>query len=65
MVGKNGNDDIVNKIYGLHFFQVGWARSDCHPGLMLGADDSTWAFDGYNVCNSDFQKNVIKLMGLI
>lgn len=29
--------------------QVGWARADCNPGLMLGSDDSTWAFDGYNV----------------
>lgn len=29
--------------------RVGWARADCHPGIMLGADDSTWAFDGYNV----------------
>ncbi|XP_037915514.1 ryanodine receptor isoform X7 [Hermetia illucens] len=28
--------------------RVGWARADCHPGTMLGSDDSTWAFDGYN-----------------
>ncbi|XP_035793575.1 ryanodine receptor-like isoform X15 [Anopheles albimanus] len=28
--------------------RVGWARADCNPGTMLGSDDSTWAFDGYN-----------------
>ncbi|XP_043461888.1 ryanodine receptor isoform X4 [Leptopilina heterotoma] len=28
--------------------RVGWARADCPPGNMLGNDDSTWAFDGYN-----------------
>ncbi|XP_055693636.1 ryanodine receptor [Lutzomyia longipalpis] len=28
--------------------RVGWARADCNPGTMLGNDDSTWAFDGYN-----------------
>lgn len=29
--------------------RVGWARADCYPGSMLGNDDSSWAFDGYNV----------------
>lgn len=29
--------------------RVGWARADCPPGNMLGNDESTWAFDGYNV----------------
>nr|XP_036227355.1 ryanodine receptor isoform X12 [Bactrocera oleae] len=29
--------------------RVGWARADCHPGIMLGSDDSSWAFDGHNV----------------
>lgn len=29
--------------------RVGWARADAAPGLMLGSDDSSWAFDGYNV----------------
>ncbi|XP_018801099.1 PREDICTED: ryanodine receptor isoform X5 [Bactrocera latifrons] len=29
--------------------RVGWARADCHPGTMLGSDDSSWAFDGHNV----------------
>jgi ryanodine receptor 2 len=29
--------------------RVGWARSDSNPGLMLGSDDMSWAFDGYNV----------------
>lgn len=29
--------------------RVGWAKSDCPPGAMLGADESTWAFDGFNV----------------
>lgn len=33
----------------LFSFKVGWARADCNPGTMLGADDTTWAFDGYNV----------------
>ncbi|KAG5899237.1 hypothetical protein JTB14_035422 [Gonioctena quinquepunctata] len=28
--------------------RVGWARADCAPGCMLGSDESTWAFDGYN-----------------
>ncbi|XP_069964751.1 ryanodine receptor isoform X19 [Bactrocera oleae] len=28
--------------------RVGWARADCHPGIMLGSDDSSWAFDGHN-----------------
>ncbi|CAH0546152.1 unnamed protein product [Brassicogethes aeneus] len=36
--------------------RVGWARADCAPGSMLGSDESTWAFDGYNeekvFCNS-------------
>lgn len=30
--------------------RVGWARADCPPGMMLGNDDYTWAYDGYNVC---------------
>lgn len=29
--------------------RVGWAKADCMPGNMLGSDESTWAFDGYNV----------------
>lgn len=29
--------------------RVGWAKADCSPGCMLGADENTWAFDGYNV----------------
>lgn len=29
--------------------RVGWARSDSNPGMMLGSDDTSWAFDGYNV----------------
>ncbi|XP_055318049.1 ryanodine receptor isoform X5 [Sitodiplosis mosellana] len=28
--------------------RVGWARADANPGVMLGAEDSSWAFDGYN-----------------
>ncbi|XP_037033206.1 ryanodine receptor isoform X4 [Bradysia coprophila] len=28
--------------------RVGWAKADCSPGAMLGADETTWAFDGYN-----------------
>lgn len=36
--------------------KVGWARADCNPGCMLGADDTTWAFDGYNV--SSFYKEL-------
>ncbi|KAG5681994.1 hypothetical protein PVAND_011393 [Polypedilum vanderplanki] len=28
--------------------RVGWARADAAPGMMLGSDDSSWAFDGYN-----------------
>lgn len=28
--------------------RVGWAKAECAPGCMLGADDNTWAFDGYN-----------------
>ncbi|XP_057319088.1 ryanodine receptor isoform X9 [Microplitis mediator] len=28
--------------------RVGWAKADCMPGNMLGSDDHTWAFDGYN-----------------
>ncbi|XP_044016394.1 ryanodine receptor isoform X3 [Aphidius gifuensis] len=28
--------------------RVGWARADCPPGMMLGNDDYTWAYDGYN-----------------
>ena len=29
--------------------RVGWAKADCSPGNMLGSDENTWAFDGYNV----------------
>lgn len=29
--------------------RVGWAKADCMPGNMLGSDETTWAFDGYNV----------------
>lgn len=29
--------------------RVGWARADCAPGSMLGCDENSWAFDGYNV----------------
>lgn len=29
--------------------RVGWAKADCNPGTMLGNDENTWAFDGYNV----------------
>ncbi|XP_017777975.1 PREDICTED: ryanodine receptor [Nicrophorus vespilloides] len=36
--------------------RVGWAKADCAPGCMLGSDENTWAFDGYNeekvYCNS-------------
>ncbi|KAK4873043.1 hypothetical protein RN001_015072 [Aquatica leii] len=28
--------------------RVGWAHADCAPGSMLGSDENTWAFDGYN-----------------
>ncbi|XP_043283357.1 ryanodine receptor isoform X10 [Venturia canescens] len=28
--------------------RVGWAKADCSPGCMLGSDENTWAFDGYN-----------------
>ncbi|KAJ8665342.1 hypothetical protein QAD02_007004, partial [Eretmocerus hayati] len=28
--------------------RVGWAKADCMPGTMLGSDENTWAFDGYN-----------------
>ncbi|KAJ8982742.1 hypothetical protein NQ317_014040 [Molorchus minor] len=28
--------------------RVGWAKADCAPGCMLGSDENTWAFDGYN-----------------
>ncbi|XP_023317849.1 ryanodine receptor isoform X1 [Trichogramma pretiosum] len=28
--------------------RVGWAKADCAPGNMLGNDENTWAFDGYN-----------------
>lgn len=29
--------------------RVGWAHADCAPGQMLGCDENSWAFDGYNV----------------
>ncbi|XP_014216363.1 ryanodine receptor-like [Copidosoma floridanum] len=28
--------------------RVGWAKVDCMPGSMIGSDENTWAFDGYN-----------------
>uniref|UniRef100_A0A336KLC6 CSON012070 protein n=1 Tax=Culicoides sonorensis TaxID=179676 RepID=A0A336KLC6_CULSO len=28
--------------------RVGWARADVSPGTMLGNDEHSWAFDGYN-----------------
>lgn len=34
--------------------RVGWAKADCSPGTMLGNDDSTWAFDGYNVSMNSY-----------
>jgi ryanodine receptor 2 len=34
--------------------RVGWARADCNPGTMLGNDDGSWAFDGYNVRDTIF-----------
>ncbi|KOB76511.1 Ryanodine receptor 44F, partial [Operophtera brumata] len=27
---------------------VGWAHADMPPGMMLGQDENSWAFDGYN-----------------
>lgn len=38
--------------------RVGWAKADCAPGSMLGSDENTWAFDGYNV---SFQRHYIFL----
>lgn len=29
--------------------RVGWAKADFKPGCQLGADDCSWAFDGYRV----------------
>lgn len=29
--------------------RVGWAKADCSPGMQLGSDENTWAFDGFNV----------------
>lgn len=37
--------------------RVGWAKVDCAPGSMLGSDENTWAFDGYNV---SLQRELIK-----
>lgn len=34
---------------GMYLFQVGWAHADMPPGMMLGQDENSWAFDGYNV----------------
>lgn len=31
--------------------RVGWAKADSMPGNMIGQDENTWAFDGYNVSN--------------
>ncbi|XP_038217167.1 ryanodine receptor isoform X31 [Zerene cesonia] len=28
--------------------RVGWAHADMPPGMMLGQDENSWAFDGYN-----------------
>lgn len=45
--------------------RVGWARADCAPGCMLGSDDSTWAFDGYNVRSNilvDFKMNFVLII---
>ncbi|XP_026743410.1 LOW QUALITY PROTEIN: ryanodine receptor [Trichoplusia ni] len=28
--------------------RVGWAHADMAPGMMLGQDENSWAFDGYN-----------------
>lgn len=39
----------------IRLLQVGWARADCNPGMMLGSDDSSWAFDGYNVSFVNFK----------
>lgn len=33
----------------LFIVQVGWAHADMAPGMMLGQDENSWAFDGYNV----------------
>lgn len=32
--------------------RVGWARAECASGCMLGSDENTWAFDGYNVSSA-------------
>ena len=41
--------------------RVGWARSDSSPGMMLGSDEMSWAFDGYNVSVVlNFQNFVVK-----
>jgi hypothetical protein len=29
--------------------RVGWGKADFKPGCQLGADDCSWAFDGYRV----------------
>ena len=41
--------------------RVGWARVDYNPGSLLGSDENSWAFDGYNVRFS----TMIKLKGSI
>ncbi|KAL1124812.1 hypothetical protein AAG570_001433 [Ranatra chinensis] len=28
--------------------RVGWARAEYNPGSLLGSDENSWAFDGYN-----------------
>lgn len=33
----------------IFWLKVGWARADLNPGTQLGSDESSWAFDGYNV----------------
>lgn len=32
--------------------KVGWARIDAEPGRQIGQDESSWAFDGYHVRQS-------------
>ena len=51
-----------NRVFSLRYFEfeiltagpmrVGWARAECNPGCMLGSDDLSWAFDGYNVSHN-------------
>jgi hypothetical protein len=41
----------VVKLLIILYWQVGWAHADMAPGMMLGQDENSWAFDGYNVSN--------------